>query len=218
MTNFKALIFDFDGTLVDSEMLHFASWNKAIMTFDIQLSEDDYFANFVGIPALGNAQLILSRYPINAEPHALVAAKEKALLALSETVDTPFMPFALDTLERLFSQNIPMSIVSGSHRSDILRIVERTNIAHYFQHIISCDDVTISKPDPEGYLACVSKMGFEKQEYLVLEDTSTGTQAAKSAGLTCYAVQHEKKYHSALKAAGADAIFEDLAQATEIIQ
>jgi HAD superfamily hydrolase (TIGR01509 family) len=217
MATFKAVIFDFDGTLVDSELLHFQSWNEAIKPFGISLTKDDYFSNFVGVPALGNAELILARHALPALPQELVASKEAALHALADTVDTPFMPFAEQLLKQLYAQKIPMSIVSGSHKSDILRVVQRTNIGHYFQHIISCDDVAANKPDPEGYLACAKKMGFNKHEYLVVEDTSTGTQAAKSAGLTCYAVQHEEKYHKGLKDAGADQVFLNLDKAFEAV-
>lgn len=213
MTVCKAIIFDFDGTLVDSEMLHFMSWNKAIEGFDIALTKDDYFTNFVGIPALGNAELILSRHALNTSPRDLVQAKESALLNLAEHVETPFMPFAKELLTILAKNKIPMSIVSGSHREDIMRIVKRTNITHYFQDIISFDDVTISKPDPEGYLRCAKNMGYLPSEYIVFEDTATGTLAAKRAGLTCFAVQHEAKYHQALYDAGADMVFLGLEEA-----
>ncbi len=217
MKQFKAIIFDFDGTLIDSEILHFMSWNKALQPFDIALTKEDYFENFVGIPSIGNAELILSRHNIAQTPTQLVEAKGTALLSLSDEIDTPFMPYAEKSLAFLANKKVPMSIVSGSKRDDIIRVLKRKNITHYFEHIISCDDVKISKPDPEGYLSCVAKMGFAKHEYLVFEDTATGTLAAKNAGLICFAVQHEQKYHEDLLKAGADKVFLDLDAAFEFV-
>lgn len=217
MKKIKAIIFDFDGTLIDSEILHFMSWNKAMQPYNVALTKDDYFENFVGIPSIGNAELILSRHNIAQTAAQLVEAKGAALLSLSDEVDTPFMKNAEKSLAFLARKKVPMSIVSGSKRDDILRVVKRKSIERYFEHIISCDDVKVSKPDPEGYLSCVQKMGFAKHEYLVFEDTVTGTLAAKNAGLTCFAVQHEVKYHDDLLKAGADKVFIDLDGALESV-
>lgn len=211
MRKIKAIIFDFDGTLVDSENIHYQSWNTVLKTFHYELSSKEYFEHLAGVPTPGNASYIKAKYALKQNITALVDLKEQATTKIMDTERVRFMPYAKELLDFLYQKNIPMSIVTGSPRKELDPILLRENIGHYFKHTITRDDVNLSKPNPEGYLKCAQLMGFKKTEYLVLEDTQGGIAAAKDADLTCFGIQSETSLHAKLQRA--DTIFSSLEEA-----
>ncbi len=206
----KAILFDFDGTLVDSESLHFAAWNNTLKKYDIKISEEDYLNNFAGIPTPQNASLLKTRYGIQKSTQELVNEKESQTALMGRNFDIPFMPFALELIEILKKTNLPMAIVTGSPRSEMEPTLKKAGIFEYFKYTITRDDVEKSKPDPEPYLKCVELMGFRKDEYLVFEDTWGGVKSAKAASLKCFGIQKSEDLLLKLKEAGADKTFKNL--------
>ncbi|PCJ96983.1 MAG: hypothetical protein COA50_06760 [Flavobacteriaceae bacterium] len=211
MRKIKAIIFDFDGTLVDSENIHYQSWNTVLISFHYELSSRDYFENLAGVPTLGNASYVKVKYALKQNITTLVDLKEQATTKIMATERVRFMPYAKELLDFLYQKNIPMSIVTGSSRKELDPFLTSENIRHYFKHTITRDDVNLSKPNPEGYLKCAQLMGFKKTDYLVLEDTQGGIAAAKAANLTCFGIQSDTSLHHKLQ--GADTIFANLEEA-----
>jgi len=206
----KAILFDFDGTLVDSESLHFKSWNNVLLKYNVTLAEEVYLKNFAGIPTPQNAMLLKDKYGLKRSIQELVVEKESQTKLIKLNCDIPFMPFALELIDILKKSNLSISIVTGSPRSEMEPTLKKSGVFEYFQHTITRDDVKNSKPDSEPYLKCIELMNFKKDEYLVFEDTCTGISSAKKASLQCFGIQKSDYLLTKLKEAGADKTFKSL--------
>lgn len=211
MNKIKAIIFDFDGTLVDSEAIHYKSWNTVLKQYNHQLTSKEYFENLAGIPTPANASYLINKLSLKQEVKNLVDKKEDSTSKILKNEKIKFMPFAKELLDFLHLKNIPMSIVTGSPRKELNPILKKESILHYFDYTITRNDVVISKPNPEGYLKCCKLMGFKKNEYLVLEDTQGGITSAKAARLKCFGIQQNIALHHKLQ--HADRVFNNLEEA-----
>ena len=104
-----------------------------------------------------------------------------------------------------------LGIVTRSWRADVQRMLERENIAQYFHAIIAAEDLSASKPDPDGYLQGINALNLPAQHIVAVEDTPTGVQAAQAAGLRCIAVEPEP---GSDRLAGAAASIKNLSELT----
>lgn len=210
MTKFKTLLFDLDGTLVDSEHFHFSTWNELLATFGLQLEYEDFLKNYAGIPLPGNARRLKALYDIPAALEVLIAQKEALTVERLRTSEIGLMPHVEEVLEFFKDKGLTMALVTASKRADVDEMFRKNGLAKYFSLLVTRSEVTNSKPDPESYNLAVERLGAEKSECLVFEDTLNGLKAAKAAGLTCFAVQANEDDH--LKLAAADKIFADFQQ------
>lgn len=211
MPKIKAIKFDFDGTLVDSERFHFNCWNKVLKEYNLKLSYNYYINNYAGTPTPANAEAFVQKYKLSITPKELSDLKEEITEKRLRKEDIKFMPNALNTLEYFYKLEIPMFLVTGSVRSDVDFILEKTGIIKYFKFSITRSEVKKSKPHPESYLNAIEKSNFNSKDFLVFEDTKNGVESAKLSGLRCFAIQKIKKMHKKLMLA--DKIFENLHEA-----
>ncbi len=215
MSPFKAIIFDFDGTLINSETFHFHIWNEILAPYNVQLSYEFYVKKFAGVPTPINASYLVDEHRLDISRQALLEKREKLAVEKLATAELEMMPQAIETLNFFYQRRLPMALCTGSPREDVDLIFERMGLGKYFLMSVTRDDVKESKPSPEGYNKCIAALGFAKEECLVFEDTPNGVRSARAAGLTCFAVQHDKHEHARLKEA--DMIFEGLGQATDYL-
>ena len=211
MKNVKAVLFDLDGTLIDSEYFHYECWNEILEDYGIQLAYPDWLKNYAGIPLPQNAKNLLTKYQINAALEDVVKRREALTLERLKTKDVGLMPYALVMIKFLYERKLLLAIVTSSPREDVEAIFDRNGLRDYFTLIITRSDVVQNKPDPEGYLKCCAALGQKKEECIVFEDTLNGIKAAKAAGLRCIAIQSNLEVHPSL--AIADELFPDLAVA-----
>ncbi len=215
-TKIKAILFDFDGTLVDSEKIHFQCWKQVLSQYGLTIDYETFLREAAGIPALEHAELVTVQYSLGVSAETMVRKAELIYSDMMKLHDIEFMPYAMESLEYFYENGFPMALVTGSIRPQVDPILKEKGIEKYFKTTITYDDVANSKPDPEGYLKAVEFLGFAKEEYLVFEDTANGTKAAKAAGLTCYAIHSDSGLHQNLS--HADKIFLNLSEAIEFLE
>lgn len=215
MSKIKALLFDLDGTLIDSEKFHFDCWNEFLHPYGVTLELKDWLTNYAGIPLPQNAKTLVERYKIDTDLADFIAKREQLTYEEFKTKDITLMPFALEFVQFFYEKGLTLAVVTASLRVDVEAVFERNGLAKYFKLFITRTDVNKSKPDPESYNVCVERLGLQKDECLVFEDTVNGVKSAMAAGITCYAIQNNVRAHLKLKIA--DELFLSFANAKEFI-
>ncbi|UKT64055.1 HAD family hydrolase [Pedobacter mucosus] len=215
MNKLKAILFDLDGTLIDSEKFHFDCWNGFLSQYNVALSFEDWLSNYAGIPLPQNAKSIVEKYQIEVDLESFIEKREQITVNGFKTTDINLMPFALNFIQYFYDKGLTLAVVTASPKADVEAVFNRNGLAKYFSLFITRTDVTKSKPDPESYNLCVSRLAIAKEQCIVLEDTINGVKAAVAAGITCYAIQGNTEAHQTLSVA--NQVFLSLADAKEFI-
>jgi len=210
-----AIIFDHDGTLVDSEGVHFTIWQQLLSdNFGIKFNKQEYLNHHCGTPTLRNAELIVQQHGLNLNPQDLCDLKQQALQVVLNRNPFPLMPFALEALDLGKQAGVKMGVATGANHSEVTSSISSHKLEDFFQTIVSKDDVDNSKPAPDTYLKAALELGVEPRECMAIEDSLTGIRAAQAAGMTCIAVTYAFSKHQDLSLA--DYRVDNLKQAVEI--
>jgi len=180
----SAVIFDFDGIIVDSERLHWAAFNKVLGPLRKIISWPDYIQTYIGFDDRDTFKTCFPMVGKN-ELSGLIEKKAAAFQELLESDGAAALPGAVALIKSL-SGKIPLAICSGALRADILPILGSLGIADAFNEIITADDTHISKPDPAPYKLAMKKLGVTSG--LAIEDTPAGIASAKGSGLKVLSV------------------------------
>lgn len=191
----KAILFDHDGTLVDSEPAHFEIWQRVLARYQAALSEQQYRDFYAGVPALGNALDMVERFAIDETPERLVEQKVAATREYLSRTAFPMMPDAREVTGHFHSRGLRMAIVTGSSQATVAATTRTHQLAPYFQTVVASDDVARNKPHPDGYLLAMERLGVSADECLAIEDTEHGLAAAADAGIPCLAVPNAMSMH-----------------------
>lgn len=177
--NAKALIFDLDGTLVDSMPLHYEAWKEVCATKDLQFTEEEFYS-LAGVPSDRIFEIINERHGTDFDPAKHSKIKEDAYLTKIKKLK-PVMPVYQLAIEN--HGKLPMAIGTGSPGDHSWEAVKALGLDKYFDILVSKNDVKKGKPDPETFLKCAEAMNVEPRFCQVFEDGDPGIQAAKSAGM-----------------------------------
>ena len=175
----NGLIFDLDGTLVDSMPIHKIAWKEICSAKGFDFT-DEIFYKYAGIPSREIFQLINDEFKTDFDPGYHSKLKEEAYEKNMHLVKPIGM--VLDVAKHFYDK-IPMTIGTGSPRSHSVRILELLKLDVYFKGIITKDDVKNGKPAPDTFIECARLMKVASQECLVFEDGEPGIHAAQSAGM-----------------------------------
>lgn len=186
MHNFKAIIFDMDGLLVDSETVWFIAEKDMIESRGFVYSEE-VRNQIIGLRVDTFLEKLHEIYGFKESVRELYDELIARMLALIPEYVKP-QPGAPELVEYVRSNAIPCAIASSSPMSIINAIVKSQGWDHIFVRRFSADDDANGKPAPDVYLRAVRTMGFDPAECLALEDSPNGSRAAVAAGMTCYAV------------------------------
>jgi beta-phosphoglucomutase len=194
----RAVLFDFDGVIADSEPLHWAAMNQVLALHGVpQVSKDYYYRKMLGLDDRGlfRDSFALAGTPLPPDLLAtLVAQKSERFLAMAGCRDV-MLPGAEEFIKAV-GRRYPLAICSGALRHEIETILRAAGLREHFGVIVAAEDVQRGKPDPEGYLLAKCRLQEKHRldpplaggECLVIEDSCAGIEAAKRAGMTCLAV------------------------------
>ncbi|BBN80831.1 haloacid dehalogenase [Pseudoalteromonas sp. A25] len=189
----RAILFDFDGTLVDSEALHFQSWMQVLAPWQVSYDELTFCDEFSGVPTLKAANILNQRHSLNTEPQLLAEHKNRLFIDVAATMSPKLMPYAKEVLHKACEQYI-IALVTGSTRNEALPVLKHYELDGLFSCIVCKDDVLNPKPHPEPYNKALSLLGVKACEAVAIEDTHTGLSSATSAGLRTIVVpNHHSK-------------------------
>lgn len=208
----KALIFDFDGLLVDTE----PTWDKTYYIFLKNhniVPNEEVEAGMYGSGLSEAVQLMKDKMGLAGEVHELVADYRKLFYEEFVNKENVLMSGVLEILEKAKKKELLMAVTSGGHKKEkLVEILKLHNIYDYFSVIVSSDDVTRGKPAPDVYLEASKKLGQKVDECLALEDSPNGVVAAKAADICVYGINADEKTRNDLIEAGADKVFKNLTE------
>jgi beta-phosphoglucomutase len=189
---FKTIIFDFDGVILDSEPLHFQACHEAFEAFNIPFTYKEFSEKYIGLADKDLFPQFLNNNGYVFSPEKLAhlldikhAAYEKII---RNCPDLPIIEGLEMFLQQLQKEKKLLAICSGSTRKDITILLERLNLASYFMHIVSTEDVRKGKPSPEGFLLAAKRLNVLPLDCLAIEDSAHGIEAAKKAGMKVIAL------------------------------
>ena len=183
----KAVIFDMDGVIIESEPLHHIAYYKMFDEVNIKVS-DTLYESFTGKATLKICQQLCDIFNLKESPETLVAIKRKHFNYLFDN-DTTFdlIEGVLDLIKDYHNNGLTLVLGSSASMPNIERIFKRFDLNKYFKAKFSGADLKESKPHPEIFLKAAESTGFKKEECMVIEDATNGILAAKAAGLFCVA-------------------------------
>jgi len=208
-SNHYAVIWDVDGTLVDTAELHFAAWVKLAGELDKPFSRADFAATF----GRRNPEIIGTLFgaTFSKEEIEKLGVRKEDYYKAAARQGVALLPGVRRLLEELHASGFKQAIGSSAPRGNIDLILDLTGTQHFFDAVVSEADTQRGKPDPQVFLVGAEKLQMPPARCLVMEDAVAGVQAAKAAGMKCIAVtfvgHHPQKL---LEEAGADLIVKNL--------
>ena len=176
----EALIFDLDGTLSDSLPVHLVTWHKVCAHYNCQFNEK-IIEEMTGMPTIRFAERVIAENGLtDVDPQEMVKMKQETFWDHASLLK-PHQ--AVVNLVYTYHGKIPMAVGTGASRKSAEVQLETLGLTRYFDAIVTADDVTHHKPEPETFLKCARLMGVKATSCEVLEDGVLGMEAAKAAGM-----------------------------------
>jgi beta-phosphoglucomutase len=192
----RAVLFDFDGVIVNSEPLHFHAFQQVLREEKIELTEREYYRELIGFDDKGAFRHVFKSRSKELDPKTFLRVMARKSEAMTEAIQARKYT-ALPGVERLVRglwRNYPLAICSGALREEIEAMLEGIQLRDCFKVIVAAEDVTVGKPDPQGYLLTTrllaekAKVSLTPADCLIIEDAPSVIQSVKSAGFTTLAV------------------------------
>lgn len=178
----RAVMFDMDGVLIDSEPVHQAAMQAVLAAHGLPVpGDDDWERVFLGRPDRDGLLDWFRLHGVERDPWPLMAVKEVYFAERFNDLVAP-LEDGLWLARALAHAGVPLALVSGARRSEIELALDRFALRPLFHATISSDDVATGKPDPEPYLRGAAALGVDPRETAVIEDAPAGMRAAQAAG------------------------------------
>jgi beta-phosphoglucomutase len=193
MSAARAVLWDMDGTLIDSEEFHWIAWRDTMANEGIAITREQFLASF----GLRNDSVLPRWLGALATPERIekiANAKEEMYRHLVRAEGISPLPGVASWLHRLHSQGWLQAIASSAPRANIEAVLEALAVAQFFQGIVAAEDVHRGKPDPEVYLTAAARLGASPDRCIVVEDAVAGIEGARNAGMRSIGVSPNGKY------------------------
>ena len=215
LPDIKAVLFDLDGTLIDSEFFYFSNWAPILAEeFDLHISFEDWISQFAGHTLVRNIGYLKDRFGIETSEEYMFK-RTRANYAKSDMRTIRLMPFAMEILQILSEKGFRIALVTSSYNTTVETVLGHHKLLDYFEFFVTRELVEHPKPNKEPYELAVQMLGLPKETVIAVEDTITGFTAATAAGLNCVAVtKHETEIN---RLSGAKFLLSNLSQLQDII-
>lgn len=198
----RALIFDFNGVIVDDEPLHFALFQEVLAEEGLALSEDDYYTHYLGFDDRGCFTAVLERAgrtPTTGLVSRLITRKAAYYQTRVRSQGFPIFPGAAALISAAHDEGLALGLVSGALRDEVEGALLQIGLRRTFKALVTAEDVQHSKPHPEGYERILALLNSQPplpsrllhpHEVVALEDAPAGIEAARGAGLATIGIAH----------------------------
>jgi beta-phosphoglucomutase len=202
----KAVLFDFNGVIINDEAIHEQLIEQLLIEENLRLGAGEFSRVCLGRSDRAClTELLASRGRVVTEDYLmdLMVRKARAYQRQLEGLEKlPIYPGLADLMFNLRAAQLKLAVVSGALRSEVDLVLQKSQLAAYFSLIVAGDDITASKPEPDGYLLAVERLNqqhpelnLQPSECLAIEDTPAGIQAAKRAGIPVVGVANTYPFH-----------------------
>ena len=193
---FRAVIFDFDGVITDSEVLHLRAFNKSLAQFGVELTTKDYYQNYLGFSDFDCYKMLITQGLLKIDEEQIGDIIKQKSVIFEELTKTEGRTIegVHEFLKMLESNNVPMAICSGSLLVEIEIVLDEAHLRHFFKAIVSAEQVRKGKPHPEGFLLALQRLNADctpsitADQCVIIEDSHWGLQAGSAAGMHTVAV------------------------------
>jgi beta-phosphoglucomutase family hydrolase len=182
----RGIIFDCDGTLADTMPLHWLAWQTISKRYGLHFPEDRFYL-LGGVPTRKILKMLAEEQGVTLDHLKAAHEKENAYLPLMSQVEPIH---AIVDIAREHYGRIPLAVASGGTQPIILQVLEHLKIRHYFDAVVTSEQVKNQKPAPDIFLEAARRIGIEPQFCRGYEDTDLGMQAIRAAGMEAVDVRH----------------------------
>lgn len=185
-SGFHGIVFDCDGTLVNSMPAHFEAWCEAMAQFGAaNVLQEDVFYAMGGRPSNDIVEELNSEYGLHLHPEEVAMAKREAFLKKLSRIEPieEVVEFA-----RKWRGRVPMAVATGGTRLVIEKTLQCVGLSDWFDEVVAAEDVRNGKPAPDVYLEAATRLGVRPGHCLALEDAPAGLAAARAAGMMVLAI------------------------------
>lgn len=219
----RAILFDFNGVLVDDEPVHLELFQKVLAEEGIELTAEDYYADYLGFDDRGCFRAALTAAGHEASPDLLsrlIARKSAYYQGYIRRQGFPVYRGAVELITEAAAGDLMLGVVSGALRDEVEGALDQLGVRRHFKTIVAAEDVVQGKPDPEGYQRGLESLNalpplpsrlLHPHEVLAIEDSPAGLAAAAAAALTTLGVAQT---YPASELAAADHVVESIAGLT----
>jgi beta-phosphoglucomutase len=216
----RAVLFDFDGVIVNSEPLHFQAFQEVLLEEKIEITEQEYYRELIGFDDKGAFRHVFKTRKRDLDPKTflrVLTRKSEATMELIQGRRYTALPGVEEFVRGLW-RNYPLAICSGALREEIEAMLEGVNLRDCFKVIVAAEDVTVGKPDPQGYLMTVkllaekAKIPLAPADCLIVEDAPAVIRSVKAVGFrtlavaTSYPIEKLSDANYAVKSLHADVV------------
>jgi HAD superfamily hydrolase (TIGR01509 family) len=189
MSSSRAVLWDMDGTLIDSEEFHWVSWRNTLANEGIAITREQFLSSF----GQRNDSIIPRWLGTTATPERIeriANSKEELYRQLVRRDGISPLPGVANWVRRLHREGWLQAVASAAPRANIEAVLEALSATHIFQGIVSAEDVHRGKPDPEVYLAAAARVRVSPDQCIVVEDAAAGVEGARRARMRSVGVSH----------------------------